>query len=160
MAACVGPVDVVMSLHSQPVYRHVLPVHLPYHSGDAVALGGIHSTVVVVEEQGIGVGLVGKDERLGDELIAAKPVVAGLAVGTGDVSRPVGNGFIDHIPGIDNVLVAVDHGMDVLAQPFVEDLLGYFPAKRVGKHPVGKLIVPAQAAIRSAPSQVYTPSRG
>ena len=35
--------------------------------------------------------------------------------------------------------------MDVLAQPFVEDLLGYFPAKRVGKHPVGKLIVPAQA---------------
>ena len=149
----VGEVDVVVALHADAVDGHAGVLHLLHHIIYTLTLAVVHAAVVVVEQQGVGVGLTGKLESLGNELIAAELEVAALAVGARLLTATtapagttiVGHGLVDHVPGIDHVLVAVHHGVDMVAQTLVEHLLLDGLALLVGEHPVGKLRVPAQA---------------
>ena len=104
----------------------------------------------VIEQQGVGVSLAGKLKGLGNELVAAELVVTALTIGVGLLSgtsetakttkaATVGDGLVHHIPAIDDILITVDDGVDVVAQTFVEHFLLHFLTFFIGKHPVGKL---------------------
>ena len=148
-----GTVDVIMSLHTDAVDGYTLLLHLLHHIIYTVALARVTLVVVVIEQQRIGVGLMGKLEGLGDELVAAELPVAALAIGiTGNElavdkawTRIVFYRLVDDIPAVDDVLIAVHHRMDMLAQPLVEHLLLDGASLLVGEHPVAELRVPTQA---------------
>ena len=55
----------------------------------------------------------------------------------------VGHGFVDHIPGIDHILVPVYHLMDMTAHALEQQLLGG-QLTIVVEHPFSYLIVPHQ----------------
>ena len=57
----------------------------------------------------------------------------------------VGHCLVHHVPSIDDVLIAVHHGVDVLTQALVEHFLLHWLTFAVGEHPVGKLRMPAEA---------------
>ena len=142
---------VVVALHADAVHGHAVGLHGADHLTDAVALHGVALVVVVVEEQRVGIRLTGEDEGLADELVAAAYLIEGgfaqrlvLAVGT-DAAAAVGNAFVEHIPGIDHVLIAVDHGVDVLPHALVEHLFADQLVVLVVEHPVAHLVVPHQA---------------
>ena len=132
-----------MSLHADAVNGHSGILHLLHHVVDAVALAGVALVVVVVEQQGVRVGLMGVLECLGNELIAAELEEFALAIGVSRSSGPseslVGNSLVDHVPSVDNVFVAVDNSMNVVAQTLVEDFLLDGFALLVLQHPVGEL---------------------
>ena len=93
---------------------------------------------------------MGKLESLGDELVAAEFVVTALAIGIGllattSPATTVADSFVDNIPGIDDILVAVHYCMDMFAQALVEYLLLHILTFLVCEHPVGKLGVPTEA---------------
>ena len=116
-----GEVDVVVTLHADTVDRHAGVLHLLHHVIDALALAIVHTTVVIVEQQTIGIGFACKLECLGNELVAAELEVTALAVGTRLLTATsptgatvVGHSLVHHVPSVDYVLVAVHHGMDVV----------------------------------------------
>ena len=144
-------VDVVVTLHTDTVDRRTHLLHLLHHIIYTVALGWLGSVIVVVEQLNVGVGLAGKLEHLDDKLLAAEVNHLRLTIGAGCLFHPrrttsvaVGNGFIEHVPCIYDILVAVHYGMYMRAQTLVEHFLSHFLAFLVGKHPVGKLRVPSQ----------------
>ncbi len=146
-------VDVVVALHTDAMDGYASLLHLLHHIVDAVALAGVALVIVVVEQQRIGVGLVGILESLGNELIAAELPVLALAVGIARLplavaKLPTGivaDGLVHHVPAVDHILVAVDHGVDVLTQTLVEHFLLNRTSFLVLEHPVGELRVPAEA---------------
>ena len=145
----IGEVDVVVTLHTDTVDGHTSVLHLLHHVIDTLTLARIDAAIVVVEQQRVGVGLTCKLESLSDELITAELEMTALAIGAGLTSRPgatvVGHGFVHHVPSIDHILITVYHREDMLAQTLVENFLGNGLAFFVGKHPVSKLRVPAEA---------------
>ena len=122
-----------------------LLTQFPEHVHDTVTLSRVHGTVIIIEEQGLGVCLMGIFKGTYYKLITAQTVMRGDAIRTGDGVGSIGYGLVHHIPGIYHILVPVDHGMNMCTQPFIEDLLGDRVPHTVHKHPVGKLVVPAQA---------------
>ena len=49
------------------------------------------------------------------------------------------DGLVHYVPAIDDILITVYHGMDMLTQTLIEHLFLYFLTLLVGKHPVGEL---------------------
>ena len=138
-------VDIVVALHADAVHRHAGFLHALDEVVDALALGGLGVIVVVVEEEGVRVGLVGILESLVDELLAGDLVHRGVAeFRTARVHGAVGDGLIDHVPAVDDVLVAVDDGLDVVLHVGVELFLGKEVALLVLIHPGADLAVPHQ----------------
>ena len=119
-----GSVYIIVSLHSDTVDRNSGILHLLDHVVDPLALGRIGVVVVVVEEEGVGVGLVSILERLGDELVTCYLVQGGVAVGR-RAREPllVSHGLVDHVPAVDYVLVAGDDSVDVALHVGEEFLL-------------------------------------
>ena len=115
-------VDVVVSLHTNTVDGHTGSLHLLHHLKDALALHGVALVVVVIEQQGFGICLTGKFESLGNELIAKELVHRALTVGVLCLYI-VGDGFVDYIPAVNDVLVAVDDSMDMLSHAGIEHFL-------------------------------------
>ena len=149
----IGEVDVVVTLHADTVDGHTSVLHLLYHLIDTLALALVHAAVVVVDQHTCGISLAGKFECLGDELVATELEVLALTIGAGSRSTwaeptehhvVVGHSFVDHIPSIDHILIAVYHRVDMFAQTLVEHFLLDGLTLLVGEHPVGKLRVPAE----------------
>ena len=145
----IGEVDVVVALHADTVDGYASVLHLLHHIIDTLALAVVNAAVVVVEQQGVGVGLTCKLESLGNELIATELEVTALTIWAWLLTRAseteaaatvVGHCLVHHVPGIDHVLVAVYHGEDVLTKTLVEHFLLHGLSLLVGK-----LRVPAQA---------------
>ena len=136
------PMYVIVPLHADSVDGNASFLHLLYHIIYIVALVGDDGVVVVVEKQGFGVGLAGKLEGLGNELVTAEFVQSRITIGVGTA---VGNGLVHHIPAIDHVLVAVHHGVYVFPHALIENLLTNGVALVVGEHPVAELVMPYQA---------------
>ena len=134
-----GTKDVVMPLHSDSIDGHATRTHTEHHLVDVAALAGVALVVVVIEKDGLGVGLASELEGFGNELIATELIEFGLAIG---VLAAVGHSFVDYIPSIDNILVAVHDRMDVVAQAGIEDFLIHELAFVIVVHPLGKLVVP------------------
>ena len=143
----IGEVDVIVPLHTDTVDGHTSVLHLLHHIIDTLALTRIHGAVVVVDQHTCGISLTGKLKSFGNELITAELEVAALAIRAGIGTEHhvvVCHSLIDHVPSIDYILVTVHHRMDMLAQTLVEHLLFHLLTLLVGKHPVGKLSMPAQ----------------
>ena len=134
--------DVVVPLHTDAVDGHSLASHTQHHLVDVAALAAVALVVVVVEEDGLGVSLTSELEGFGDELVTAELVELGLTVG---ILAAVAHGFVHHVPGIDDILVAVHHRLDVVFQPCIEDFLIDKVALVVIVHPFGELVVPDEA---------------
>src|SRR5574344_492840 len=141
-------VDVVVALHADTIDGDTCVLHLFHHVVDAVALAGVGSVVIVVEEQGLGIGLVGKLKGLGDKFVAAEFEKSAFAVRVGFLSRAgeslVGHRLIDNIPCVNNVFVARNNGLDMLSEASVEHFLLHRFTLFVFEHPVGNLVVPAE----------------
>ena len=140
-----------MSLHTDTVDGSAHLLHLLHHIIYTVALGRLGSVIIVVEKLYGRVGLAGKLEHLDNELLAAEINHLGLAIRTRFFLHPwrtasvaIGNGLVEHIPCIHNILIAVDHSVDMVAQALIEHFLAYRLSLFVGKHPVGKLAMPCQ----------------
>ena len=139
-----------MSLHADAGDGHACLLHFLDHVVNAVALGGLEGVVVVIDEDGVGVGFVCELEGFGDEFVAAEFPGCAFAVGVGFLSAEtastgIAHGFVDYVPGIDHVFVAAHDGVDVFAQAVVEYFFGDGFAFFVGEHPVAELCVPAEA---------------
>ena len=135
-----------MTLHTDTVDGYTSVLHLLHHIINTLTLAFVYATVVVVEQQRIGIGLTGKLECLCNELVAAELEMTALTIRTRLLTRTseaettiVGHSLIHHIPSIDHILITVYHRMDVLAQTLIEHLFLDGLAFLVGKHPVGKL---------------------
>ena len=142
-------IDVVVALHANTVDRRSHLLHLLHHIIYTVALSRLCSVVIIVEELDIGVGLAGKLEHLDDELLAAEVEHLRLAVRTRCFLHPwratsvsVGNGLVEHVPCINNILITIDYSMDMVAQTLIENVLADWLSLLVGEHPVGKLAMP------------------
>ena len=133
-------VDVVVALHADTVDGHAVFLHAFHHLIDALALHRVALVVVVVEQQGVGVGLAGILESLGDELVAGNLVEGRLAEGIGGVGV-IGHGLVYHVPAVYHVLVAAHDGLNVVAHTLEEHFLGGV----VAEHPAANLAVPHQA---------------
>ena len=129
-----------MSLHTDTVDGHALVLHLLHHIIDTVALVGVYRAVVVIEQQGIGVGLAGKLESFLNELVAAELIHSTLAIRVGSVGIVL-DSLVHHVPTVDDVLIAGNDGLDVLLHTLVEHLLRGV----VAKHPAAYLRMPHQA---------------
>ena len=132
-----------MALHADTVDRNAGSLHPLDELEDALALARLGIIVVVVEQQGVRVSLVGILECLVDELLTGdlehrRLAHRGLAV----TDRAVLDRFIHDIPCIDDVLVAVDDSLDVVLHVGVELLLGKEVALVVHIHPASYLAVP------------------
>ena len=142
-----------MALHADAMDGHTLVQHLLHHVIDAIALSRVTLVIVIIEQQCVGVGLMGIFESLGDKLVATQLVVARLTIRIARLPLAVhhtsagivADGFVHHVPAVYHVLIAVHHRMDMFAQTLVENLLLDGTSFLVLKHPVGKLRVPAQA---------------
>ena len=137
-----------MALHTDTVDGYTCILHFLHHIVDAFTLALVYTTIVVVEQQRIGIGLTGKLESLGNEFIATELEVTTLTIRTRCLTRTseteagttvVGHSLIHHIPSIDHILITVYHRMDVLAQTLIEHLFLDGFTILVSKHPVGKL---------------------
>ena len=60
---------IVMALHADAVNGHALGTHPSDHLTDTLALHGVGLVVVVIEQQGVGVGLAGILESLTYEIL-------------------------------------------------------------------------------------------
>ena len=129
-----------MALHADAVDGHAGILHLLHHIIYTLALYGDALVVVVVEEQRVGVGSVSILESLGNEFIAAKLVHHRLAVGILRVGI-IGHGLVNHVPGIDHVLIARNDGLDMVLHALIEHLLRGV----VLSHPAAYLRMPHQA---------------
>ena len=143
-------IHVVVSLHTDAVDGHTCLLHLLHHVVDALALAGVAFIVVVVEEQGVGVGFTGKLESLGNEFVTAQFIKLRLTIRIGSLAPTtwttvVRHRLVHHVPAIYHVLVAVDYGVDVFANQLIEHFLLHGVAFLVLQHPVGELVVPHQA---------------
>ena len=145
-----GTIDIVMTLHTDTVDGYTSILHLLHHIIYTVALARVALVVVVVEQQGVGSGLTGKLESLGNKLVTTELVVTAVTIRTGSLTTAseaakatktttIGDGFVHDIPAINDVLVTIDNGVDVIAQTLIEYLLLDGLTFLVGKHPVGKL---------------------
>ena len=140
-------IDIVVTLHTDTINGYTGILHLLHHVIDAVTLAGVTLVVVVIEQQGVGVSLAGKFKSLGDELITTEFEVAALAIGAARGKLTVSkrrtgivlDGLVHYVPAIDDILITVYHGMDMLTQTLIEHLFLYFLTLLVGKHPVGEL---------------------
>ena len=138
-------VDVVVPLHADAVHRHAGILHPLDKVVDAPALGRFRIVVVIVEEKRVGIGFVGVFEGLVDEFLTGDPVHRGVPqLGAARSDGAVGHGFIDHVPAVDDVLVAVHHGLDVVFHVGVEFLFGEEFPVLVLVHPGADLAVPHQ----------------
>ena len=143
-------IDVVVPLHTNTSDRYTGILHLLHHIVYSLALLGVCSVVVVIEQQSVGVCLMSIFKSFGNKFIATKFEQTTLAIGRRLLSRTeahhvvVVHGFVDHIPCIYNVLISVDYCMDMFAQALVEHLFFHFLTFFIGKHPVGELAVPNQ----------------
>ena len=57
----------------------------------------------------------------------------------------VRHGLVDNVPSVDNILVAVDYSVDVVAEACIEDFLLHWLALLVLEHPVAELSMPHEA---------------
>ena len=138
-------VDIVVGLHADAVDGDAGVLHALDEVVDALALGGLGVIVVVVEQEGVRVRLVGILEGLVDELLAGDLVHRGVAeLGTARPDGAVGHGLVHHVPAVDDVLVAVHDGLDVVLHVGVELLLGEEVPVLVLVHPGADLAVPHQ----------------
>ena len=133
-------VDVVVSLHADTVDGHAVLLHALHHLIDALALHRVALIVVVVEQEGVGVGLAGILECLGDELVAGNLVELRLAEGILGLGV-IGHGLVHHVPSVYHVLVAADDSLDVVFHALEE----HFLCGVVAVHPASDLAVPHQA---------------
>ncbi len=166
-----------MALHADTGDGNTCSLHLLYHVVDAVALCGNGCIVVVIEKKGVGVGLVGKFKCLGNELVAVELVELALAVGVGfttsESAAGIGHCFVYNIPCIYNILISVNHCVDVVTQASVEHFLGHgvafssfiIQSQNCACHTrqCPRSLIPflrQKSAILSARSQFHTPSFG
>ena len=139
-------IDIVVALHSDTVDRHAGILHLLDHIVDADALCRVGLIVVVVEEEGIRVSLTRILESLCDELVAGNLEERRVTVRRS--ARPallVGHSLIDHVPAINDVLVAGNDGIDVALHIGEEFLLGEKLSIFVLIHPAADLAMPYEA---------------
>ena len=117
--------DVVVSLHSKSVNRNACGLHPLEEFEDTLCLSGLCIVVVVVEQEGVGVCLVGILECLVDEFLTGnlehRRLTHGRLAGT---YRTVCNRLVNYVPGVNYVLVTVYYSLDVALHPLVEFLLG------------------------------------
>lgn len=111
-------VDFVMALEADGVDGDVLFAETPEEAKAFFALGRQFVVVVVVDEEGLGIGLVGPTEAPSDEFVVAE---AGPPGGSEPVVAVV-EGLVDHIPLGDAAAVTSDDGVDVVAQALKEEL--------------------------------------
>ena len=136
-------IDIVVGLHADAVDGNAGVLHALDEVVDALALGGLGVIVVVVEQEGVRVRLVGILEGLVDELLTGDLVHRGVAeLGPAGIDRAVGHGLIDHVPAVHDILVAVHDGLDVVLHVGIELLLGKEVAFLVLVHPGADLAVP------------------
>ena len=137
-----------MSLHTNTMDGHTSVLHLLYHIINTVALARIALIIVVVEQQSIGISLVGKFESFGNKLVATEFIMTALAVGIGSLSwtspsttktTTVRDGLVHYIPCIDDIFITIYNRMDVFTQTLIEHLLLDVTTFLVSKHPIGEL---------------------
>ena len=115
-----------MALHADAGDRGALRLELLDHIVDVGPLRRGPGAVVIIEQTGVGISLVGPNERVLDELVAAELVSLRLAERILVRSIRVvcvAHGLIDDVPAVDDVLVTVDHGEDMGLERIVELLL-------------------------------------
>ena len=116
-------IDIVVALHTDTRDRHASLLHLLHHIIYTVALHWVALIIVVVEQDSVRVSLVSILKRLANPLIAvAYLVICRFAVWI-LCHLVVTDCLIDNIPSIDDVLITVDDGSDVLLHTCEEHLL-------------------------------------
>ena len=113
---------IIMSLHADTMDRHTGIFHLLHHGSNTFALHRVALVIVVIEQQSVGVCLMGIFESLGDELVTTELIHRTLTVGIlclGVVSHRL----VHHVPAVDKVLITADHCIDVLLHAGIEYLL-------------------------------------
>ena len=145
----IGEINIIVTLHTDTVDGYTSVLHLLHHRIDTLTLTRINGAIVVIDQHTCRVSLAGKLESLGDELVATELEVLALTIRTGSSTWTehhvvVGDSLVHNVPCIYHILIAVDYSMDMIAQTLVEHLLLHGLTLLVGKHPVGKLRVPAQ----------------
>ena len=147
-----GLQQIIVALHADAVDGHTALLHLLYHIIYTTALSRVSGIVVVIEQQCIGVGFVSKGKSLGNEFVATQTIKRRLAVGLRsrglsqrDFGPLVRDGFIDHIPAIDHVLIAVDHRVDMFAQTAIKQFFRGGLSRFCLEHPLAELRMPTQA---------------
>ena len=73
-------IDIIVPLHTDTMNGYTSILHLLDHVVDAVTLARVALVIVVIEQQRIGVSLMGKLESLGNKLITAKLIVTALTI--------------------------------------------------------------------------------
>ena len=132
-----------MGLHSDSVDGYARILHPFEEVVDPLALCGLRVIVVVVEKEGVRVGLVGVFECLVDELLSGYLVHRGVTkFRPSGPYRAVGHRFVHHVPAVDDILVAVHYRLDVVLHVGVELFLGKEVAILVLVHPGTDLAVP------------------
>ena len=128
------------------MYGHSVVLHLLHHIVYTVALGRVCSVIVVVEQLCVRVSLMRPFEDFGYKLLSTEVHMFCLAVWAWLLfhpghapSVPVGDGLIQHIPRIHDILISAYDCQYMLAQAFVEDLFLDRLPLLVGEHPVGEL---------------------
>ena len=141
-------VDVIVTLHADTIDGHTSLLHLLHHIIYTLTFALVNTAVVVVHQHTCWVGLACKLKSLSNKLIATKLKMTALTIRAGrnhltinklEWTTVVGHSLVYYVPGINHILIAVNHGVDMLAQTLVEYFFLYGLTLLVGKHPVGKL---------------------
>ena len=132
-----------VGLEAHAVDRHLLRLELLHQVVDGLALGpGVLDVVVVVEQLGRGVGLVGPAEGVGDVVGAVAPRLIEDRLPRRAV---LVEGLVHHVPGPDAALVAAGLCLDVLLDGVLDLLVGQRGRRpAVGGYPRRQLAVPDQ----------------
>ena len=147
-----GIVYPIVALHAHGVDAQALDLERVDKLAHGLALAGLGHGVVVVVELGVGVGLMGKLERLLDVVGADDAQIGSLAQGA-----VVLECLVHHVPAVDLSLVATHHGADVLVHAVEERLAGEGLALVVGEEPGGGLRVPHQGMAHDLEAVVVAP---
>ena len=139
-----GAVDIVVSLHTDTVNRYTGSLHVLHHLIDTVALCRIAFIIVVIEQQRVRVGFTGILECFADKLVVATNLIECALAQRLFPATAVGYALVEHVPGINYILVAVHYGMYMFAHTFKENFLLYQFMLLVIEHPLAHLVVPHQ----------------
>src|SRR5690554_2184147 len=106
------PIDVPVGLEANTVNGNVLLLQALYQLVDLIALGGLAFVVVVVEQEGIGICLMGNDKGLfnkvlTDDLEPRRSLPQNLWA-------RILHRFIHHVPAVNGVFVALHNSLGML----------------------------------------------
>ncbi len=145
-----------MSLHANTMNRNTLFLQVLHHVVDAFTLARVALIIIVVEEQSLRISLMCKLKSIADESIfSAKFLNTVLIVNrlterrlsrTTTESRTllIGHSLIDDIPAVNDVLISIYNGSNMILETSEEDLFLNKVTLLVIEHPVSTLAMPQE----------------